>query len=90
MQCIFTFQHVMRSQAAGGWDDTSAQTAALRHVAARLAVAAVAALRDATVATATRPGAPPPPPGGLSFEGPAWNGTTLALIKCVDCFLVTL
>ncbi len=52
---------------------------ALRHAAARLAVSAAGALREraAAVGGAGSSGRA----GGLPFEGPAWNDSTVALIK---------
>lgn len=66
------------------------QAAALRHVATRLAADAVGTLRAAVASY----GGGSSKTGGLAFEGPAWNNSTVAMIRwvllCVQlyCLLV--
>jgi len=77
------------AQGPACWMRPEVASAALRHVACRVAVEAVGTLQAATV-QAAHGGAAAMPKGGLAFEGPAWNGSTLTMIKLarVHCFYV--
>nr|AWK67839.1 ACOX [Dunaliella tertiolecta] len=64
-------------QGASGWNAHALQSA-MRHCATRLAASATAMLQSASRSAA---GASSRAAGGLVFEGPAWNNSTVAMIK---------
>jgi hypothetical protein len=66
-----TYTHILL-QSTSPWDAHTLQSA-MRHCATRLAASAVATLRAASKATSGV--------DGLVFEGPAWNNSTVVMIR---------